>query len=244
MSRKKTLLPLTKRHTHRRALALFPKFLNVNRQAHPSSTAWCSARDAQAAAPISATGGSASANPPPAPWSTDTDFGKAWVFDRSAELDPDVWSQAFRGQVRDHRFYEVTEGTLADQFEQHYFLLEHRASGLYAVQPFFFVHQDLTAGLPLAMRTRVQRWRRRSPKLFSSGCSWWLCCRESPGGPVPRPCGFEPFAQALLQFGRVALCPPPEGDVVHGNPALLEQVLDVARYQRIDRRPESKLTGL
>jgi hypothetical protein len=38
---------------------------------------------------------------------------------------------------------------------------------------------------------------------------------------------LEPLAQAPLQFGRVALHPPPQGDVIHGDAALGEQFLDV-----------------
>lgn len=88
------------------------------------------------------------------------------MFDGAAKLPPAVWRNAFRGHLCDHRFYEVTESTLADQFDSRYFLLQDRASGAYAVQPFFFVRQDLAAGLAPGARAWVERLRRRWPNLF------------------------------------------------------------------------------
>jgi hypothetical protein len=99
-------------------------------------------------------------------WTGRTSVGQAWVFDSAAKIDPRLWRDAFRQHVRDARFYEVTERTLRDQFSQHYFVLRNEASGAAAVQPFFFVSQDLTAGLPPSVRKWVVALRRRWPKLF------------------------------------------------------------------------------
>jgi hypothetical protein len=101
-----------------------------------------------------------------ASWTGRTSVGQAWVFDSAAQIDPRLWRDAFRQYVRDARFYEVTEHTLRDQFGQHYFVLRNEASGAAAVQPFFFVSQDLTAGLPQSIRRWVGIVRRRWPKLF------------------------------------------------------------------------------
>lgn len=101
-----------------------------------------------------------------ASWTGRTSVGQAWVFDSAAKLDPRLWRDAFRQYVRDARFYEVTERTLNDQFSQCYFVLRNEASGTVVVQPFFFVSQDLTAGLPQSIRRWAGTLRRRWPKLF------------------------------------------------------------------------------
>lgn len=101
-----------------------------------------------------------------ASWIGRTSIGQAWVFDAAAKIDPRVWRDAFQQYVRDARFYEVTEHTLKDQFSQHYFILRNDVNGAAAVQPFFFVRQDLTAGLPPSVRGWVTTLRRRWPKLF------------------------------------------------------------------------------
>jgi hypothetical protein len=101
-----------------------------------------------------------------ASWTGRTSVGQAWVFDSAAKIDPRLWRDAFRQYVRDARFYEVTEQTLRDQFSQHYLVLRNEASGATAVQPFFFVSQDLTAALPQSIREWVGTLRRRWPKLF------------------------------------------------------------------------------
>ncbi|MBV8900564.1 MAG: GNAT family N-acetyltransferase [Verrucomicrobia bacterium] len=101
-----------------------------------------------------------------ASWTGRTSVGQAWVFDSAAKIDPRLWRGAFRQHVRDARFYEVTEHTLKGQFSQRYFVLRNEASGATAVQPFFFVSQDLTAGLPSSVRQWVGALRRRWPKLL------------------------------------------------------------------------------
>jgi hypothetical protein len=148
--------------------------------------------------------GSVTGKFPSALWFSDTDVGSVWVFDGAAKLPPAVWRNAFRGHLCDHRFYEVTESTLADQFDSRYFLLQNRASGAYAVQPFFFVRQDLAAGLPPGARFRVERLRRRWPNLLylrmlmvgSPAAEGRLDCRER--------WACLALRQALLGYARAA----------------------------------------
>ena len=82
-----------------------------------------------------------------AQWSCPTSFGRAWVVDSAKKIDPKLLYSALAKYVRDGRFYAITERTLADQFEQRYFILWNRNENKIAIQPFFFVRQDLTAGL-------------------------------------------------------------------------------------------------
>ena len=94
-----------------------------------------------------------------AQWSCPTSFGRAWVVDSANKIDPKLLYSALTGYVRDGRFYAITERTLADQFEQRYFILWNRNENKIAIQPFFFVRQDLAAGLPGGQRKQILRLR-------------------------------------------------------------------------------------
>src|SRR5256885_17241450 len=55
------------------------------------------------------------------------------------------------------------------QFQQRFLVLENARTGEVRVQPFFFVDQDLTAGVPGRIRSIVERIRdRKSTRLNSS----------------------------------------------------------------------------
>jgi len=94
-----------------------------------------------------------------AQWNCPTSFGRAWVVDSAKKIDPNLLCSALAEYVRDGRFYAITERTLADQFDQRYFILWSRYENKIAVQPFFFVRQDLTAGLPGSQRKQILRLR-------------------------------------------------------------------------------------
>ena len=82
------------------------------------------------------------------------------------DIDPGVWSHAFRAQCKDSRFYEIVEETLRDKFEHRYLVLNNRDTGEAIVQPFFFVDQDIVAGSPRPVRMLVGRLRKRFPRLL------------------------------------------------------------------------------
>ena len=94
-----------------------------------------------------------------AQWTCPTSFGQAWVVDSAEKINANLLCSALTGYVRDWRFYAITERTLADQFDQRYFILWNRHENKIAIQPFFFVRQDLTAGLPGSQRKQILRLR-------------------------------------------------------------------------------------
>ncbi len=55
----------------------------------------------------------------------------------------DAWQRAFRNKCKDHRYYEIVDETLEGNFEHHYLLLEDDFGNVRAVQPVFFVRQNL-----------------------------------------------------------------------------------------------------
>lgn len=74
--------------------------------------------------------------------------GAAWVFAKAASIPEDLRRVAFAHHSKDFRYYEVLERTLSGQFDFRYLVLRDQATGEYAIQPLFFVKQDLLAGLP------------------------------------------------------------------------------------------------
>lgn len=73
------------------------------------------------------------------------------------------WLAVFQGQIKDHRFYELTDETLDCGFEHHYFILSDHKGEVRAVQPFFFVRQNLVEGVP-ALHGAIDLVRRRFPR--------------------------------------------------------------------------------
>jgi hypothetical protein len=57
-----------------------------------------------------------------------------------------VWQNAFAGERKDHRYYELLEDTLPDGFKYGYFIVETGGT-VRAIQPYFLIDQDLLAGM-------------------------------------------------------------------------------------------------
>lgn len=94
-------------------------------------------------------------------------FGRAWVVESVRDIDAAVRERAYAHHCKDFRFYELIEETLRDQFKYRYFVLEHAATGEITVQSFFFVDQDMTAGLPAKMANWMARLRTKWPRLLT-----------------------------------------------------------------------------
>src|SRR5712691_12519732 len=75
----------------------------------------------------------------------------------------EAWKRAFQNKCKDHRYYEIIEQTLANDFEHRYLLLEDEAGRLRAIQPIFFVRQNLVEGVPGKLRSTVDLVRKRFP---------------------------------------------------------------------------------
>jgi len=77
-----------------------------------------------------------------------------------------AWQCAFQDKCKDHRFYEIIERTLAN-FEYHYLLLEDHSGNVRAIQPIFFVRQNLVEGLPGKLRTLIETVRHWFPRFLT-----------------------------------------------------------------------------
>ena len=92
--------------------------------------------------------------------------GIARILSRADLNNCEAWQNAFAGEAKDHRFYEIVADTLDSKFEHHYLLLEDQHGKVRAVQPVFFVQQNLVEGIP-ALRDAVEKIRRRFPRFLT-----------------------------------------------------------------------------
>ena len=79
----------------------------------------------------------------------------------------DSWIRAFPEKSKDRRYYELVERTLPGQFEHYYVVLEDRSAKVRAVQPIFFVQQNLVEGVPGKIRTIVDFIRKKFPRFLT-----------------------------------------------------------------------------
>ncbi|HYZ73683.1 MAG TPA: GNAT family N-acetyltransferase [Chthoniobacterales bacterium] len=108
--------------------------------------------------------------------SLSTSFGSVAVVDQITSEDRPVFESGFRRYALDHRYYEITQSALGNQFEHLYLLLKDATGMTRAVQPFLLVHQDLVMGTPAVVRRSVETARRIFPSflklpMIMVGCS-------------------------------------------------------------------------
>jgi Acetyltransferase (GNAT) domain len=87
-----------------------------------------------------------------------------------------VWKEALENKCKDHRYYEIVEETLEGGLDYHYLLLEDHSRNSRAIQPVFFVRQNLVEGVPGKIRSIVNRVRRiftrfLTMRVLMVGCS-------------------------------------------------------------------------
>jgi len=79
----------------------------------------------------------------------------------------DAWRRAFQNKCKDHRYYEIVDETLEGDFEHRYFVLEDDAGNARAIQPVFFVRQNLVEGVPGKIRSLVDLIRKKFPPFLT-----------------------------------------------------------------------------
>jgi predicted N-acyltransferase len=79
----------------------------------------------------------------------------------------DAWKRALRNKCKDHRYYEIVEETLECGFEHQYLLLEDASGNVRAIQPVFFVRQNLVEGVPGKIRSIVDGIRKVFPRFLT-----------------------------------------------------------------------------
>src|SRR5213078_4366924 len=80
----------------------------------------------------------------------------------------EAWKRALQNKCKDHRYYEIVEATLQGSgFEHHYLLLENDSGNARAIQPVFFVRQNLVEGVPGKIRSVVDAIRKIFPRFLT-----------------------------------------------------------------------------
>lgn len=102
--------------------------------------------------------------------------GVARVVTRTELQNCDGWAHAFRNKCKDNRYYEIVEETLEGGFEYHYLQLEDDSGMVRAIQPVFFVRQNLVEGVLGKIRSVVDLIRKKFPRFLTMrvlmvGCS-------------------------------------------------------------------------
>src|SRR5260370_24504229 len=93
--------------------------------------------------------------------------GTAKILTLSGAQNLEAWKRAFQDKCKDHRYYELIDETLANDFEYHYALLEDGSGNVRAIQPVFFVRQNLVEGLRGAVRRIVDLVRKKFPRFLT-----------------------------------------------------------------------------
>ena len=78
-----------------------------------------------------------------------------------------AWKKAFQNKCKDHRYYEIVEETLGDGFEHRYLVIQDQFGNTRAIQPVFFVRQNLVEGVPGKIGSVVGLVRRVFPRFLT-----------------------------------------------------------------------------
>jgi predicted N-acyltransferase len=78
-----------------------------------------------------------------------------------------AWNCALQNKCKDHRYYEIVQETLQCGFEHHYLLIEDHAGRVRAIQPVFFVRQNLVEGMRGKVRSIVGTIRKMFPRFLT-----------------------------------------------------------------------------
>src|ERR671919_2292619 len=93
--------------------------------------------------------------------------GVARIVTRGELQNREAWKRAFQNKCKDHRYYEIVEETLECGFRHHYLLLEDASGDVRAIQPVFFVRQNLVEGVPGKIRSIVDGIRKVFPRFLT-----------------------------------------------------------------------------
>lgn len=77
------------------------------------------------------------------------------------------WQEAFAQFCKDHRYYEIVDDTLRDGFEHRYLVLQDEAGSVRAVQPLFFLQQNIIEGVTGVFRKMVDSVRKQFPRFLT-----------------------------------------------------------------------------
>jgi predicted N-acyltransferase len=80
----------------------------------------------------------------------------------------EAWKRSLENPCHDYRYYEIVDDTLLqNEFEHQYLLVEDSSGRARAIQPVFFVRQNLVEGVPGTIRSIVEAIRKMFPRFLT-----------------------------------------------------------------------------
>lgn len=130
-----------------------------------------------------------------------TAFGPVEIVHSARDIAPEIWERSFAGHCRDARFYEIVEETLRGQFDYRYFVFANEQTGARAVQPFFFVDQDIIAGSPRWARKAAGAVRKKFPRFLTMRMLMVGCAAGEGQLGSHEPWFVEALHETLAEYG-------------------------------------------
>jgi hypothetical protein len=171
-----------------------------------------------------------------------TSYGTAEVFRAARAIPAEVWKSGFDAEARDGRYYEVIEQTMPEKFDYRYLVLRNASTGQAVVQPFFFVAQDLTDGLPGNIQKMIDRVQARFPRFLVMRLLMVGCAVGEGQLASSEPWAVEALHEALRAVARQERV----GIIVfkdypRRHREALRLLTDEANYHRIPSMPSAKV---
>lgn len=133
-----------------------------------------------------------------------TKYGEAEIVRSAKDIEEAIWKKTLAAHCMDNRYYEVVEETIRQGFDYHYAILTNERTGVVAVQPFFFVDQDITAGLPARIRSIIMLIRGRFPRFLNMKIVMVGCAAGEGTLDCAEPWAVEALHEVIDQYGKQA----------------------------------------
>ena len=133
-----------------------------------------------------------------------TKYGEAKIVRSAKDIEEAIWKKTLATHCMDHRYYEIVEKTIHQGFDYHYAILTNECTGAVAVQPFFFVDQDITAGLPARIHSIITRVRTKFPRFLNMKILMVGCAAGEGTLDCAEPWAVEALHEAIGQYARKA----------------------------------------
>ena len=157
-----------------------------------------------------------------------------------------AWKRALQNKCKDHRYHEIVQETLQCGFEHHYLLIEDHAGQVRAIQPVFFVRQNLVEGVQGRVRSIVGTIRKMFPRFLTMRVLM-VGCGAGAGDLGVWDKDDEPFVAKALQSSLQTYARQNKASLVvfKDFPAIYRSALEVlysSGYARIPSMPMTRLS--
>ena len=157
-----------------------------------------------------------------------------------------AWKRALQNKCKDHRYYEIVQETLQCGFEHHYLLIEDHAGQVRAIQPVFFLRQNLVEGVRGKVRSIVGTIRKMFPRFLTMRVLM-VGCGAGAGDLGVWDKDDEPFVAKALQSSLQTYARQNKASLVvfKDFPAIYRSALEVlysSGYARIPSMPMTRLS--